>query len=283
MNKLVFINNFISMGMASYFENTKKDIFEGHVIECLSDIYGRNKMKAIYDARDEAAFISLLHVYGMQRSLYDNLLRDMMKYEAFMEENRRDPSVKSDIASKIEVTIITMFLHKCLLVAPSLEEISHFENDLLNNFEVIKLHFNTSLSPGRTREIWNKKKSMLTDNVKLVEIKPEYLDDFTYAKYGTSLKDVKKMDYRMVRELNSYIESKQSLEVENDQKKKKSIPKLNKQTVLSSGNGFVDALLIAGIIATEMSIGLIYLFLNMWGGNSYDFDSWQEIWNNRKL
>lgn len=263
MNKLVFINNFISMGMASYFENTKKDIFEGHVIECLSDIYGRNKMKAIYDARDEAAFISLLHVYGMQRSLYDNLLRDMMKYEAFMEENRRDPSVKSDIASKIEVTIITMFLHKCLLVAPSLEEISHFENDLLNNFEVIKLHFNTSLSPGRTREIWNKKKSMLTDNVKLVEIKPEYLDDFTYAKYGTSLKDVKKMDYRMVRELNSYIESKQSLEVENDQKKKKSIPKLNKQTVLSSGNGFVDALLIAGIIATEMSIGLIYLFLNM--------------------
>lgn len=267
MDKTVFINDFISMGMASYFGNTKTDIFECHIVECLCDIYGRDRIKAVYDARSEAGFVSLLHTFGMSRNLYDNLLRDMNKYEKFREENKKDPSVKSDMASKIETTIITMFLYKCLLVEPSLEEISHFENNLLNNFEVIKLHFNTSLSPSRTREIWDKKKKMLQDNVELVEIKPKYLDEFTYAKFGTSLKDVKKMDYRMVEELNSYITSKLEVSAEEENKArpktKLSDIKLSRNTVLSSGNGFVDAILIAGIIATEMSIGLIYLFLHM--------------------
>ncbi len=105
---------------------------------------------------------------------------------------------------------------------------------------------------------------MLTDNVELIEIKPEYLDEFTYAKFGTSLKDVKKMDYRMVKELNDYIKSKMTVSIPEDRPKDKfSLSNINKRTVLSSGNGYVDGLLIAGIIATEISIGLIYLFLHM--------------------
>ena len=73
-------------------------------------------------------------------------------------EHQKEPSIKSDIASKIEVSIIIMFIYKCLLIEPTLEEISHFENNLLNNFEMIKFHFSTSLNPNRTRDIWDKKK-----------------------------------------------------------------------------------------------------------------------------
>lgn len=264
MDKSAFINDFISMGMAAFFGDTKKDVFERHIVECLCDIYGRDKVKAVYEARDEAGFINLLHTFGMDKNLYDNLLRDMNKYESFRRENEKDPSVKSDLASKIEVTLIQMFLYKCLLLEPTLEEICHFENNLLNNFEIIKLHFNTSLSPCRTREIWEKKKKMLQDNVELVEIKPKYLDDFTYAKFGTSLKEVKKMDYRMVDELNNYINSKMAITVEDEKPRRRTSDfKLTRNTVLSSGNGFVDALLIAGVIATEISIALIYLFLHL--------------------
>lgn len=263
MSGSVFINDFISLGMDTYFVKGKSNTFESHVIECLCDIYTVEKIRGIYEAKDESGFITLIHSYGLSRNVYDNFLRDTIKYENFKEENKNDPSIKSDVASRIEAALITMFLYKCLLVEPSLEEISHFENDLLNNFEIIKLHFNTSDVPNKTRETWEKKKKMLVDNVELVEIKPEYLDEFTYAKFGTSLSDVKKMDYRMVEELNSYIKSKlaNSIEVEAANQKKESI--LPQNTVLSTGNGFVDALMIAGIIATEMSIGLIYLFLNM--------------------
>lgn len=263
MNESVFINDFISRGMLSYFDGRKDNVFEAHIIECLCHIYGRDRMKATYDDRSETEFITLLHIFGMSKSLYDNLLRDMVKYEQFREEYKQDPSLKTDLASKIEITLITMFLYRCLIIQPSLEDLGHFENDLLNNFEIIKLHFNTSINPSSTREIWNQKKRMLVDNVELVEIKPEYLDDATYAKYGTSLKDVKKMDYRMVEELNSYIKAKSmSVSVEDNNKKIDLSSLLSNKTVLSSGNGMVDALLVAAVIATEVSIGLIYMFLH---------------------
>lgn len=263
MNKSVFINDFISLGMTSYFNKNNENIFESHIIECLCDIYGKEKVQKIYEAKDEAGFIELLHVYSMSRNLYDNFLRDTMKYEKFREDKKKNQAIKTDICSKLEVTVITMFLYKCLLIEPSLEDLSHFENDLLNNFSIIKMHFSSSINPNKTREVWDKKKRILSDNVELVEIKPEYLDEFTYSKYGTSLKDVKKMDYRMVEELNSYIKSKMAVEVEDSPKEPKTKIGLLKNTALSSGNGFVDALLIAGIIATEMSIGLIILFLNL--------------------
>lgn len=265
MGETVFINDFISIGINDYFSNRTSNFFEAHIIECLCDIYGYEALKSVCLQKDEAGFISLIHKYGLSRNMYDNFLRDMIKYEKFKEDNSNDPSLKSDIASKIEVAVITMFLYKCLLIEPSLEEISHFENDLLNNFAIIKLHFNTSLNPNRTRDVWDKKKHMLTDNVELVEIKPEYLDEFTYAKFGTSLQDVKKMDYRMVEELNKYIKSKQTIVVEDIPKRKIPNEGLFKNTILSTGNGYVDALLIAGIIATEISIGLIYLFLHIGG------------------
>jgi len=262
MNGNVFINDFISMGMNDYFKKENTNIFEAHIVECLCDIYGVENIKRVYEAHDEGGFITLMHKYGLSRSMYDNFIRDTIRYEKFREENQRDPSVKSDIASKIEVAIIRMFLYKCLLIEPSLEEISHFENNLLNNFAIIKMHFNTSLEPNHTREIWDKKKRILSDNVELIEIKPKYLDDFTYAKYGTSLSDVKQMDYRMVEELNSYIESKMALEVDTVPEKKKPKVSIFQNTALSTGSGFVDGLLFAGLIATIISSILIYIFLH---------------------
>lgn len=265
MSEPVFVNDFISIGMAEYFAQKTATTFEAHIVECLCDIYGFDSLKEIYSTRNESAFINLIHRYGLSETIYDNFLRDTLKYEKFAAENRQDPSIKSDISSKIESYIITMFLYRCLLIEPSLEEISHFENNLLNNFSIIKLHFNTSINPNKTRELWEKKKRILTDEVELVEIKPKYLDAFTYAKFGANIEEVKKMDYRMVEELNSYIESKmqeESLTAPKKMPEKRGLGIL-KNTAISSGNGYVDALLIAGIIATEMSIGLIYLFLHI--------------------
>lgn len=266
MSENVFINDFISTGMYDYFSKGISSTFESHIIECLCDIYDEQQLRSIYEAKNDAAFETLLHTYGLQRNVYDNFLRDTNKYTRFKEENAKDPSVKSDIASKIEESLITMFLHKCLLIEPTAEEITHFENDLLNNFEMIKWHFNTSLNPNRTRGIWDKKKNFLTNEVELIEIKPEYLDEFTYNKYGTSLQEVKKMDPKMVTELNNYIKDKMKEDSIEDNgamtfrpKKKSGIA----NSILTTGNGFADAILIASIIATEMSIAIIYLFLHM--------------------
>ena len=259
MENVTFINEFLSIGFNDYFNAKKSDSFERHIVECLADIYGKEEIKKVYDSKDENGFIELIKKYGFKDEYYDNFLRDMVKYETFKKENIKNPAIKSDRASIIEVSVINMYLRKCLVTEPTLEELSHFENDLLNDFSIIKMHFNTSLNPNRTREFWNRKKKILSDDIDLVEIKPEYLDEFTYAKYGINIKDVKKMDYRMVAELNSYIRSKQ----ESAQKDPMPKNKFNWNTAVSTGNGYVDALLIISIIVTEMSIGFIYLILHI--------------------
>jgi len=259
MSKSDFINEFISAGLYEYYTLKSTNSFESHIIECLTDIYGTDIQKN-YEENNTDAFEQLIKKYGIKPSLYDSFLRDTAKYEVFKKENLKDPRKKSNIASIIEVNIIMMYLQKSIFIEPTMEEISHFENDLLNNFSIVKLHFNISLEPNRTREYWNRKKRIIFDNVELKEIKPNYLDNFTYARYGINIDDVKKMDYRMVDELNSVIQGRIFRDEPKDVKVK---PKWNMNTAISTGNGAVDAILMVAIIAAELSIGLIYLFLHM--------------------
>lgn len=258
----LFINEFISTGMDDYFNSKDENVFESHIIECLCDIYGKDLLKSVYDSRDESKFMEVLKSYGLSNSNYYSFLSHTMNYMKFKWENSVDSSIKSDTASIVEADIISMFLYKCLVSDLSNEEIAHFENDLLNDFNVIKLHFNTSLNPNKTRELWEKKKRIMTESIELVEIKPTYLDSETYLKYGTKLEDVEKMDYRMVEQLNSYIKSRRELELANEPVEEEKKNRLS-NIVLTSGNGFVDALMIISIIVTELSIGVIYVFLNM--------------------
>lgn len=251
-----FINEFLTIGLNDFFNNSNTFSFEKHIVECLVDIYGLNKIKTIYMTKDVNAFQSLIQNYGLKTNVYENFLRDMRMYERFKKQHEQNSNVKSDYASIIEVDIITMFLQKCLVMEPTLEELSHFENNLLNDFSIIKLHYSSSKNPNRTRELWNKKKKILMDNVELIEIKPEYLDEMTYAKYGIDIKNVKKMDYQMINELNKYIKNKMK---ENEESSNNSSSDL----IIASGSGYVNMLLILSIVATILSIGAILIFLKV--------------------
>lgn len=260
-----FVNEFISIGMNDYFYVSNGTSFERHIVECLCDIYGQEEIKKLYDDGNVDGFNEMIIKFGVKPEVYDNFLRSTVRFELFKKENEKNPAIKSDIASNIEENIITMFLRKCVIYSPTEEELSHFENDLLNDFNVIKWHFNTSINPNKTRDIWNTKRKILSEEVELVEIKPVYLDEFTYSRFGVKLDDVKKMDGRMVDELNKYIKGK--LE-EDSNMEDIELPKIKKKTsvwntAISSGNGYVDALMIVSIIVTELSIGAIYLFLHM--------------------
>lgn len=257
----LFINEFMTIGMNDYFYSGNTSSFERHIIECLADICGASDIKKCYDEKDENAFYSLMIKYCTPTDLYNQLLQNCMDFEEYKKNN---PNGKNNVyASYIEIILIKMFLKKSVIIEPSLEEISHFENDLLNNFEIIKWHLTNSENPNRTREEWNLKKRILGNNVQLVEIKPQYLDAFTYAKYGVDLDKVKQMDYRMVNELNAYIQERIFEEQKKDASELKKVKKLKLDTAISSGNGFVDALMIISIIVTELSIGFIYLFLHL--------------------
>lgn len=262
MEEKLFVNEFLTIGMQDYFYKSNATSFERHIIECMTDIYGKEELKALFESRDENKFEELLKSNGFKSNMYTNFIDACNKYESFKIENAKNPAIKSDRASNVEISVISMYLCKFIISTPTLESLSHFENDLLNDFSIIKMHFNTSLNPNKTREYWNQKKHILSNNYDLFEVLPEYLDEFTYAKFGVKLEAVKKMDAKMVEKLNNYIKDKINEEESQAESKGKQKTKINGNTVLSSGNGYVDALMIVSIIVTEIAIGLIILFLN---------------------
>ncbi len=67
-----FVNDFLSLGMSSFFKKDKVNIFEAHVVECLCDIYGIEKIKRAYETSDDLFFTTTVHMYGFTRTLYDN-------------------------------------------------------------------------------------------------------------------------------------------------------------------------------------------------------------------
>ena len=258
METKIFVNKFLTIGMNDYFCAGNPTSFERHIVECLVDIYGNGELKKAFENGDENLFYNTIMKYCAKPEYYDQFLENCRKFEEHkgeIGENNKIP-----YASYIEIILIKLFLRKSILNNSSPEEISYFENDLLNNFDIIKWHLINSDNPNRTRLEWNTKKKILSNDVELIELKPEYLDAYTYAKFGVDLDSVKEMDYRMVNELNNYIKKRLMEEQNQEIQENGKTMKLKPTTVISSGNGFVDALMIISIIATEISIGLIYLF-----------------------
>lgn len=263
MEQKPFINEFFTLGMYEFFYVQDATSFERHIVECLADIYSQEELKKVYDEGNEEAFETLLKKFGIMPEIYENFMKATLKFESFKKENEKNPVIKSDFAYIVEENVIKMFLQKSVIYEPSMEELKHFENDLLYNFSIILWHNNTSMNPNKTKEYWEQKKKILSNEMELMEIKPEYLDEVTYKRFGASLSAVKKMDARMVEKLNKYIKDKLEEEKEVEEILPKVYKKTRLNTAVSSGNGYVDALLIASIIATELSIGFIYLFLHM--------------------
>ena len=174
--------------------------------------------------------------------------------------SKPNPNIKTDILSNIDVNLIKMYEFMSAFVDITEAQLSGFETSMLKNFEVTKMHFNYSNDPKRVENFYKQERNKIGNRVQLTEQRVELLDDITYSKFGVSIDDVKNMDYRMVNKLNNYINDRiaQGIDAVTPPKKK-----LRFNSVLSSGNGFVDVLLILGIIATEISIGLIYMFLHI--------------------
>ena len=254
-----FINKFLTIGMNDFFYSENSVSFEKHIIECLVDVFGKTQLKDAYDNLDETAFYNIIIKYCASPTLYDQFIQNCIAFEEYQEQHNGQE--KGNLyGSYIEISVMKMFLTKGIFVDITQEEIFHFENILLNNYNIIKWHLENDPNPNYTRENWISKKKILANNVELVEIKPEYLSDYTYSKYGIDINSVKEMDNRMVKELNEYIK-KLELERNISEKQKKNI--LLPNTIISSGNGYIDALLIISIIVTELSIGAIYYFLNL--------------------
>lgn len=251
-----FINDSISSGISNYMlikqgkDYDKAHIFEVYVIRCLCKIYGDLNIINPFRIGNENSFKSNLIMYGLKVNEMEEFIKLMDEYSKWL--NSEKLVGKTDITSKIEIILINMIIDRNKTIKFSSEEINFFDkyfDPVNNNFAT--LHNLITKDVSIVPMYWNRKKSLLSGEVKFKLIRNDLLSSSTYDKYGLDKEVVEKMSEEKVRNINNRILEK---EKEDKKRSKKFIPK---NIIITSGSGFVDTIMLLSIMTTEIMIGIM--------------------------
>ena len=252
----IFINDSISNGISNYLlikngkDYDKAHIFEVYVIRCLCKIYGDINILNPYRIDNENSFKSNLIMYGLKVSEMEEFISLMNDYSKWL--NSEKNVGKTDLTSKIEIILINMIIERNKTNKFSDEELEFFDkyfDPKNNNFAT--LHNLITKDVNIIPMYWNRKKALLNNNMKFKLIRNDLLSSSTYDKYGLDKDDISKMSEEKVKNINNRILEK---EKEDNKRNKKFIPK---NLIITSGNGFVDTLMLLSIMTTEIMIGIM--------------------------
>lgn len=252
----IFINDSITSGISNYLlikngkDYDKAHIFEVYVIRCLCKIYGDINILNPYRIDNENSFKSNLIMYGLKVSEMEEFINLMSEYSKWL--NSEKQVGKTDLTSKIEIILINMIIQKNKSNKFTDEELEFFDkyfDPKNNNFAT--LHNLITKDVNIIPMYWSRKKALLNNNMKFKLIRNDLLSSSTYDKYGLDKDDISKMSEEKVRNINNRILEK---EKEDNKRNKKFIPK---NLIITSGNGFVDTLMLLSIMTTEIMIGIM--------------------------
>ena len=252
----IFINDSITRGISNYLlikngkDYDKAHIFEVYVIRCLCKIYGDINILNPYRIDNENSFKSNLIMYGLKVSEMEEFISLMNDYSKWL--NSEKNVGKTDLTSKIEIILINMIIERNKTNKFSEEELEFFDkyfDPKNNNFAT--LHNLITKDVNIVPMYWNRKKALLNNNMKFKLIRNDLLSSSTYDKYGLDKEDISKMSEEKVKNINNRILEK---EKEDNKRNKKFIPK---NLIITSGNGFVDTLMLLSIMTTEIMIGIM--------------------------
>ena len=256
MNNNIFINDSIDSGISNYLlikqekDYDKTHIFEVYIIRCLCKIYGDINILNPYRISNENSFKSNLIMYGLSVKDMEEFIKLMNDYSKWL--NSEKNVGKTDITSKIEIILINMIIERNKTIKFTNEELEFFDkyfDPTNNNFS--RLHELITKDVNIVPMYWNRKKVLLNNNMKFKRVRSDLLSSQVYDKYGIDKDDVSKMSEEKVKNINNrIIES----EKENNKRSKKFNPR---KIIITSGNGFVDILMLLTIMTTEIMIGIM--------------------------
>lgn len=252
----IFINDSITSGISNYLlikngkDYDKAHIFEVYVIRCLCKIYGDINILNPYRIDNENSFKSNLIMYGLSVHDMEEFISLMDEYSKWL--NSEKNVGKTDLTSKIEIILINMIIERNKTNKFTTVELEFFDKYFdPNNNNFATLHNLITKDVNIVPMYWNRKKSLLNNNMKFKLIRNDLLSSSTYDKYGLDKEDISKMSEEKVRNINNRILEK---EKEDNKRNKKFIPK---NLIITSGNGFVDTLMLLSIMTTEIMIGIM--------------------------
>lgn len=251
----MFVNNAITDGINAYLKKKNNEdypkafYFELNIIEVLAKIYGDISLLNPYKLMDVDSLKNNLIVYGASTEEIEKLFNLLNEYKIWLNSTVRE---KNNIIKEIFEIISDLVIFKNKSVTINSEEMQYYEDflsvkDPIVN-QIVKL---SSLNIDDVIKVW----PMKLEESKKVPPKEEplYLADEEYEKYGLFMDEVKKLPKEKVKELNKEIKTRTEKE-SNGNNGGNTKPW---QLVLTSGNGYVDALVLFSIMCTELMIGII--------------------------
>ncbi|MBQ3021440.1 MAG: hypothetical protein IJD92_04390 [Bacilli bacterium] len=252
----IFINEAISSGISNYLlikngkDYDKAHIFEVYIIRCLCKIYGDINILNPYRINNENSFKSNLIMYGLNLETMKEFISLMDEYSKWL--NSKKEVGKTDITSRIEIILINMIIERNKTIKVTDEEIEFFDkyfDPSNNNFAT--LHKLITKDVNIVPMYWNRRKVLLNSDIKLKKVRNDLLSSSTYDKYGIDKNELSKMSEEKVKNINNRI-------IENEKRENKRSSKfIPKNIIITSGNGFVDTIMLLSIMTTEIMIGIM--------------------------
>lgn len=250
----IFINEAITNGIIAYIDKNnngtyaKAHIFELRIIEFLIKLYGKTDILNPYTIRSEDSFKNNLMVYGATSEEINKLISLLKEYNNWLNSTTRE---KSTLIKELFNILSGLVILKNNSVVISSEEMKFYEDFFaLKDSKINQIVQMISLSREDVLNVWPLRVAKSKEEPIVEE--PIFLEDKEYEKYGLLMNEVKELPKEQVKKLNEEIKNRDEEGNNNDGGKTKPW-----QLVLTSGNGYVDALVLFSIMCTELMIGVI--------------------------
>ena len=271
--KSYFINEAFDKAVTNYLMSKDKpegviyNSFLVVIIRMLVIIYGELDIVNPYQINDEVSFDRNLMKYGAKKEEIDNLKR---LFDGFYKiEKRNEQSIKKEKNNYfIEVQKILIDLFNCKRVNyGTTDNESKKFFDLLytpGTSNALRLSYNY-LNAENIYEVAEYYKIAMNEKIKKTEKKEEkkkILSFDVYKLFNINVSDISKMSEKEINSLNSQIYHSLDINenaINRDYLLKEKIKELsNVNTPITTGNGYVDILVIMSIIITVVMVVVIF-------------------------
>ena len=248
-----FVNEAFEEGIKAYIAKSnnqkyaKKYEFELIIIETLVEIYDQIDILNPYKLRDVNSLRKNFAVYGASFNEINELFRLLDEYKKWYSSPKKEAS---DILENIFKILSSFVLLKYNSVVISSSEMKYYEDFF--NLENDYLKKTASLMKEDYQTVINIFPQMRANSKnRFAKAKKDFIlfDDAEYQRYGLDVDEVKDLSDTKLLELNYQIKIRDEIA-----KKKR---KKTSNFVLSSGNGFIDGLILFSIICTEIMVGIV--------------------------
>lgn len=250
----VKMNKEIELGVKDYLlkkQNPDSSVtyyFEYAIVDFLIRLYGSINIMNPYQLKSDESLKNNLVIYGASMEKVNELFILLDEYGNWLQSKTKE---KNGVVDKIFNILGDLVKSKRESNTISEEDLKYFESFFsLKDNKLRALVDMISENKESILSIWpNIIKEKEPEKPKEESI---YLPKEKYEEYGIDFEEVEKLTQEKVKELNAEILKREKNDNPGGTTKDKPL-----KLVLSSGNGFVDALVLLSIMCTEIMLGVI--------------------------